>query len=56
MPKRIGTRTHVILSDSERDAMVKLAKKTGLTVSEHIRRAVDLYLAKAAERMTQRPR
>lgn len=57
MPNKIGgPRKHVILSKPQNDAMNRLSTKTGLTVSEHIRRAVDLYLARAAERMTQRPR
>lgn len=57
MPKRInnGTRMHVIVPEQHRKALERYSKKTGLTVSEHLRRAIDLYLASAAERLSQRP-
>lgn len=38
-----GPRRHVILSKPQDEKLVKLAKKTGLTPSEHIRRAIDTY-------------
>ena len=38
-----GPRRHVILSKPQDDKLIKLAKKTGLTPSEHIRRAIDTY-------------
>jgi hypothetical protein len=50
-----GVRTHVILTQQQTDSLKKWAKKTGLTVAEQIRRAVDFYLASAAERTTKRP-
>ncbi len=37
-------RTHVFLPDQMIALLHALAKKTGLSVAEHIRRALDLYL------------
>jgi hypothetical protein len=50
-----GVRKHVILTKQQDDALSRYAKKTGLTVAEQIRRAVDFYLANAAERTTRKP-
>lgn len=38
-----GPRRHVILSKPQDDKLMKLASKTGITPSEHIRRAIDAY-------------
>ena len=38
-----GPRRHVILSKPQDEKLTKLAKKTGITPSEHIRRAIDMY-------------
>lgn len=38
-----GPRRHVKLSRPQDDKLEKLAKDTGITVSEHIRRAIDSY-------------
>lgn len=38
-----GPRRHVILSQPQDKRLVDVAKKTGLTPSEHIRRALDSY-------------
>lgn len=38
-----GPRRHVILSKPQDVKLAHLAKKTGLTPSEHIRRALDAY-------------
>lgn len=38
-----GTRMHVILTKVQEDRLAKLAKKTGMTKAEHLRRAVDVY-------------
>lgn len=38
-----GPRRHVILSKPQDKRLDELAKKTGLTPSEHIRRALDSY-------------
>ena len=38
-----GPRRHVILSRPQDDKLLRLAGKTGLTPSEHIRRALDSY-------------
>jgi predicted DNA-binding protein len=49
-------RHNIHLSDQERERLQRLAKATGLTVAEHIRRAVDRYLEqeeKRAARKTQ---
>jgi predicted DNA-binding protein len=40
--KRINTH----LTDKQIELLKKLANKTGLKVSEHIRRAIDKYLEK----------
>lgn len=57
MPKRInnGIRLHVIVPDQHRKALERYAKKTGISISEHLRRAIDLYLAGAVERLSQKP-
>ncbi len=39
-----GPRHHVILSKQQDEKLRRLAKITGLTTSEHMRRAVDAYL------------
>lgn len=50
MPRNsIGTRQHVIFSQLQKDRLTKLAVKTGISVSEHLRRAVDLYFMKIVE-------
>lgn len=54
-PTLNGVRKHVILTEQQDKALAAYAKKTGLTVAEQIRRAVDFYLASAAERTTRRP-
>ena len=50
-----GVRMHVILTKQQDESLKRYAKKTGLTVAEQIRRAVDFYLAHAAERTTKKP-
>ncbi len=50
MPRTsIGERSHVIFSKQQRERLLKLAEKTGISVSEHIRRAVDNYFVKIVE-------
>lgn len=46
-----GKRCHVVLTALQEDRLEKLARKTGLRQSEHIRRAIDSYfrLLDAAE-------
>ena len=39
-----GVRIHLIVPVQQRTALEKYARKTGLTVSEHLRRALDAYL------------
>jgi hypothetical protein len=46
---------HVMLTKAQKTSLEAYSKKTGLTVAEQIRRAVDFYLASAAERTTKRP-
>jgi hypothetical protein len=46
---------HVMLTRAQKTALERYSVKTGLTVAEQIRRAVDFYLASAAERTTKRP-
>jgi hypothetical protein len=43
-----GTRVHVILPKPQRDQLARLATRTGISVSEHLRRAVDHYLLATA--------
>jgi hypothetical protein len=38
-----GARRHVILSKPQESRLLKLAEKTQITPSEHIRRAIDSY-------------
>lgn len=55
-PSINGVRMHVILTKQQEAAMRKYAEKTGLTVTEHFRRAVDFYLARVAAQTTKKPR
>ncbi|MCK5318054.1 MAG: ribbon-helix-helix protein, CopG family [Anaerolineales bacterium] len=52
MPRRSmnGHRVHVILTDPQYKGVNRLSDKSGLGVSELIRRAVDDYLAKAKKK------
>lgn len=46
-----GVRVHFIVPKRKHEFLQKFSKKTGLTVSEHLRRALDQYIASlAAER------
>ena len=47
-----GLRTHVILTKYQDRELRKIAKDSGMTVSEHVRRAIDYYLASLADRLT----
>lgn len=47
-----GRRTHLILTKYQDKELRQLADKTGMNVSEHIRRAVDYYLASLADRLS----
>ena len=49
-----GPRRHIILSKPQDEKLLKLAKKTGLTPSEHIRRAIDAYF-RLLERVERKP-
>ena len=51
-----GVRVHCIVPTQQEVALKKLSAKTGLTVSEHVRRAISFYLASAAEKTTRTPR
>lgn len=46
-----GIRVHVILTKYQDRELRKLAKESGMTVAEHIRRGMDFYLASAADRL-----
>jgi predicted DNA-binding protein len=50
-----GQRRHIILTKPQEDRLSKLARRTGMTPSEHIRRAIDSYfrLLDAAEARTK---
>lgn len=43
-PSLNGVRTHTILTRRQVDELKKLSTFTGMTLSEHLRRAVDQYL------------
>lgn len=45
-----GHRVHVILTGPQHKGITRLSQKTGLGVSELMRRAVDDYLQKAKKR------
>ncbi len=47
-----GKRTHLILTKPQDRELRLLAKQTGMNVSEHIRRAVDYYLASLSDRLS----
>ncbi len=43
---KLGTRVGFYLSEIQVKGLKKMSKKTSISVSEHIRRAVDEYLEK----------
>lgn len=47
MPRKSmnGVRMHLILTKPQHKRMTRLSEKTGLPISELMRRAVDTYLA-----------
>lgn len=47
-----GRRTHLIMTRYQEKELKSLAGKTGISVSEHIRRAIDFYLASLADRLS----
>lgn len=51
-PSLDGKRTHLILTRYQYRELHTLAEKTGMNVSEHIRRAVDFYLATLSNRLS----
>jgi len=46
-----GVRTHVILTKHQSKELREFARQTGMTLAEHIRRAVDQYLAAFRKRL-----
>ena len=46
---KIMKRTNIHLTEQQRAKLAKLAKKTGLTVAEMVRRAIDAFLKSAAK-------
>lgn len=40
-----GLRTHVIITKPQDRELRELARRTGMTLAEHIRRAIDHYLS-----------
>jgi hypothetical protein len=47
-----GLRTHVIITKYQDRELRKLTKESGMTVAEHLRRAIDFYLASLADRLS----
>jgi predicted DNA-binding protein len=43
-------RTHIFLPEPLKAALHALSEKTGMSVAEHIRRAIDAYLAKLKDK------
>lgn len=43
-----GVRIHFIVPKRKKDFLDKYAAKTGISVSEHLRRALDQYIASLA--------
>lgn len=48
-------RTSITLSEKQKARLGALAAKTGLAASEHVRRALDLYLARAEKEAVASP-
>lgn len=47
-PNLNGVRVHAIVTRKQYEALQKLHQETGVNASEHIRRALDFYMAKVA--------
>lgn len=47
-----GLRMHVIVTKYQDRELRKLAKESGMTVAEHVRRSIDFYLATTADRLS----
>jgi hypothetical protein len=49
MPRRSlnGMRMHIIITKNQEKDLREFSKRSGLTVAEHIRRAIDSYLLAA---------
>jgi predicted DNA-binding protein len=45
-----GIRIHVILTKNHDRELRRLSKETGMTLADHIRRAIDHYLAEIAQK------
>lgn len=45
-PKSDNVRTHVMMTHRQHTLMQELSAKTGYSISELMRRAIDLYLSK----------
>lgn len=41
--------TNIYLTEQQRKRLKELAKETGLTAAEHVRRAIDAYLGQLLE-------
>ena len=46
-PKLNGVRTHIIIPTPLKKRLDDLAQLTGITISDHVRRAIELYLIAA---------
>jgi predicted DNA-binding protein len=44
-----GVRTNTYIAKPQHKALTNLANRTGLTYAEHVRRAIDFYLAFSEE-------
>lgn len=44
-----GLRTHVIITKPQDRALREMSRRTGMTLAEHIRRAIDHYIALAKQ-------
>lgn len=50
-----GRRLHIIIPSPQLAKLNKLADATGITMAEHVRRAIDVYLNKIAEQSKAKP-
>lgn len=53
-PSLNGVRAHYIVSKYQYQTLREISDRTGMTVAEHVRRAVDLYLEHMMERLKEK--
>lgn len=48
-------RTQILITEPQKRALEALAQETKLTISEHVRRAIDEYLERKASNVARTP-